>query len=105
MRPFQSRQFILVLVAFAVGAGSLLVAGSVLAETELFRVEQRWHNFPNPSVTTPGGAGMYQGYLQPYVIPSFYSPPACWSSRFCWRSHLRYSTKYSSSHPTICGPS
>jgi hypothetical protein len=30
----------------------------------LFRVEQRWHNFPNPGVT-PAGAGMDQGYIQP----------------------------------------
>jgi hypothetical protein len=66
MRPFQSRQFILVFVASAVAVGSLLVPGSALAELALFRVEQRWHNFPNPAVTTPGGAGMYQGYIQPY---------------------------------------
>ncbi len=41
MRRFQSRQFILVLFAFAVAAGSLLVAGSAMANTEtaLFRVE------------------------------------------------------------------
>jgi len=74
MRPFQSGRVTLVLVAFAMAAGSLLVAGSALADTALFRVEQRWHNFPNPAVTTPGGAGMYQGYLQPYV--TWYSPPA-----------------------------
>jgi len=70
MRLFQSRQFILVLVAFAVAAGSLLVAGSALAETALFRVERSFHNFPNPAVTSPGGAGMYQGYLEPYATPS-----------------------------------
>jgi hypothetical protein len=51
----------------AVAAGSLLVAGSALADTALFRVEQRWHNAPNPPVTTPGGAGLYQGYIQPYT--------------------------------------
>ncbi len=76
MKPFRSRQTIRLLIAFAVGAGSLLVAGSALAETALFRVEQSWHTFPNPAVTTPGGDGMYQGYIQPYVTPSFYSPPA-----------------------------
>jgi hypothetical protein len=64
------------LFGLAVGAGSLLVAGSALADTALFRVEQRWHNFPNPAVTTPGGAGMYQGYIQPYVTPYSYAPPA-----------------------------
>jgi hypothetical protein len=77
MRPFHSRRVIL---AFAVAAGSLLVAGSALADTALFRVEQRWHNSPNPPVTTPGGAGMYQGYLQPYATPSvmggYIYPPA-----------------------------
>jgi hypothetical protein len=67
MRPYQSGHFILVTVALAVAAGSLLVAGSARADLALFRVEQRWHNFPAPPVTTPGGAGMYQGYIQPYL--------------------------------------
>jgi len=48
-------------------AGSLLVAGSALAAQHLFRVEQSWFNKPNPIVTTAGGAGMYQAYIQPYV--------------------------------------
>ena len=39
MISFQSRQFILVLVAFAVGAGSLLAPETALADTALFRVE------------------------------------------------------------------
>jgi hypothetical protein len=64
------------LFGLAVGAGSLLVAGSALAEMALFRVEQSWHNYPNPAVTSPGGAGMYQSYLQPYVVPVSYLPPA-----------------------------
>jgi hypothetical protein len=55
------------LFGLAVGAGSLLVAGPALADTALFRVEQSWHNFPNPAVTTPGGAGKYQNYIQPYT--------------------------------------
>jgi hypothetical protein len=63
----------------AVAAGSLLVAGSALAAKALFRVEQSWHNFPNPPVTTPGGAGMYQGYIQPYVtrteVGAYIYPP------------------------------
>ena len=48
MSLFRSRQVILVFVACAVGAGSLLVAGSALADLQLFRVEQSWHNFPTP---------------------------------------------------------
>jgi hypothetical protein len=52
------------LFGLAVAAGSLLAPGSALADTALFRVEQRWHTFPSPAVT-PGGAGMDQGYLQP----------------------------------------
>ena len=46
---------------------TLYVASSAPAELALFRVEQRWHNAPNPPVTTPGGAGMYQAYIQPYL--------------------------------------
>jgi len=76
MRPFQLRQFILVLVASALAVGSLMAPKTALADTALFRVERRWHNYPNPAVTTPGGAGMYQSYIQPYVVPVSYSPPA-----------------------------
>jgi hypothetical protein len=80
MRPFQSRRVILVFVACAVAAGNLLVAGSTLAETALFRVEQRWHNSPNPPVTTPGGAGMDQAFIQPYTartaMGEYIYPPA-----------------------------
>jgi hypothetical protein len=61
------RDYLFLLIALAVGAGSLLVAGSALADTALFRLEQRWHGIPNPGVT-PGGAGMYQGYLIPYYL-------------------------------------
>ena len=46
---------------------TLFVASSARADLALFRVEQRWHNFPNPPVTTPGGAGLDQGYIQPYA--------------------------------------
>jgi hypothetical protein len=55
------------LFSLAVAAGSLLVPGSALADLALFRVEQRWHQSPGPPVTTPGGAGMYQGYIEPKV--------------------------------------
>jgi hypothetical protein len=72
MSPFNSRQFILVFVASAVAAGSLLTPDTASADLALFRVEQRWHDFPDPPVTTPGGAGMYQGYIQPYT--DYYNP-------------------------------
>jgi hypothetical protein len=52
------------------GAGSLLVAGSALADTALFRIENSWHNFPNPARTEPGNAGLYQSYIFPY----YYGP-------------------------------
>jgi hypothetical protein len=69
------------LFGFAVGAGSLLVAQTALADTALFRVEQSWHNSPDPPVTTPGGAGMYQGYIYPYYLEGgktagYLDPPA-----------------------------
>ena len=54
-------------LGLALAFGSLLVPGSALAAKELFRVEQSWHNYPDPPVTTPGGAGMYPGYIQPYL--------------------------------------
>jgi hypothetical protein len=53
---------------------------SALAQQALFRAEQRWHNFPNPPVTTPGNAGMYQGYIKPYTLDTpakkYMSPPS-----------------------------
>jgi len=67
MTSFKSRQVKLLLVAVAVGAGSLLFAGTALAETALFRVERAFHNFPNPAVTSPGNAGHYTAY---YATPS-----------------------------------
>ena len=77
MSPYRSREVILVLIAFALGAGSLLVAGSALAQKAhaLFRIEQRSHGFPDPPVTTPGGAGMYQGYVFPYTLPTAVGKP------------------------------
>ena len=67
MIQFRSRQLIPVLVAFSVAAGGLLVPGSALAEIALFRIENRWHNFPNPAITTPGNAGLAMGWVIPYV--------------------------------------
>ena len=83
MTSYRIRESILVLlISCAVGAGSLLVAGSAMAqqiESALFRIEQRWHGFPDPPVTTPGGAGMYQGYIIPYYLEvktgGYKSPP------------------------------
>lgn len=79
MSPSRSREVLFVLLAFAVGAGSLLVAGSAVAVEALFRIEQRWHQFPSPPVT-PGGAGMYQGYVRPFYFETpaknYSSPPA-----------------------------
>jgi hypothetical protein len=72
MSPFNSRQFILVFVASAVAAGSLLIPETALAAQALFRVEQHWHKYPNPGETVPGGAGLYQGYIQPYTY--YYNP-------------------------------
>jgi len=67
------------LFGLAVAAGSLLAPETALADPALFRVEQRWHTFPNPPVTT-GGAGMDQGYIQPYTARTakgeyLYPPP------------------------------
>ena len=83
MSQTRLRQFILVLVAFSVAAGGLLVPGSALADIALFRIEQRWHNFPNPAITTPGNAGLAMGWVIPYVYltktkgsPVVKSPPA-----------------------------
>jgi hypothetical protein len=80
MTSFRSRQVTHLLLSLAVAAASLLVGGSALAETALFRVEQSWHNFPGPAVTTPGGAGLYQGYMQPYqysltAMGGYVTPP------------------------------
>jgi hypothetical protein len=64
----------------AVGAGSLLVAGSALADTALFRVERKFYGAPFPGVTTPGGAGVYERFIDPYYVDfswgAFLYPPA-----------------------------
>ena len=72
MKPIRSRQVILVLAAFAVAAGSLLIPEPALAAVALFRVERTFLGAPFPAATTPGGAGIYQNYLEPYT----YSPYA-----------------------------
>jgi len=75
MTSFRLRQLILLLAAFAMAAGSLLVAGSALADLQLFRVQQSWHNKPNPPVTTAGGAGKYEAWIQPYLTKSYPGGP------------------------------
>jgi hypothetical protein len=69
-----SRQLVPVLVAFAVAAAGLLIPASALAQQALFRIQQAWHGFPNPGVT-PGGAGLYQGYVVPYYLPDAVGKP------------------------------
>jgi hypothetical protein len=74
MKFFRSRQVILVLVAFALGAGSSLVPEPACAAAKaLFRVERSWVGAPPPAVTSPGGAGRYQGWVYPYTTTG---PPA-----------------------------
>jgi len=71
MSSFRSRRVILVFIASAVAVGSLLAPGSALADTALFRVEQRWHNFPNPPVqpyTTRTAMGADYIYPAPKAI-------------------------------------
>jgi hypothetical protein len=51
-----------------VGTGSLLVPEPASAQHEaLFRVERKFYGTPFPAVTIPGGAGVYQNYLEPYT--------------------------------------
>ena len=69
MKPFRLRQLTLLLLAFAVAAGSLLIAASALADKAAFRVERRWNNDPRPPVT-PGGAGRGESWVQPYLTMS-----------------------------------
>jgi hypothetical protein len=65
-RPRQS--ILLLIIAFAMGAGSLLVAGSALADEALFRVQQIWHSVPNPAdPRSPGGAGIASASVIPYL--------------------------------------
>jgi len=67
MNPCRSCQIILVLVALAVGTGGLLVPEAASAATALFRVERQFFGSPQPPATTPGGAGRYIVYVEPYV--------------------------------------
>jgi len=63
-----------------VGAGSLLAPETALAAKYLFRVERQFYSAPLPPATTPGGAGRYMYYIQPYVstdgMGNYNYPPA-----------------------------
>ena len=74
------RLFVFTLLFALVAAFHTIIPTQAQADKALFRVEQRWHNFPNPAVTSPGGAGMYQGYIYPYYVDAkwgfYFHPPA-----------------------------
>jgi hypothetical protein len=53
MSSFRSRRAILVFIASAVAVGGLLAPETALADTALFRVEQRWYQFPAPPRELP----------------------------------------------------
>jgi hypothetical protein len=80
MSSFRSRQAILAFVACAVGAGSLLVPETAQAAKYLFRVERQFFGPPKPPATSPGRAGRYMKYVEPYasttVMGNYYYPPA-----------------------------
>ncbi|MBW2691992.1 MAG: PEP-CTERM sorting domain-containing protein [Deltaproteobacteria bacterium] len=68
MKPIESRQAVLIIAAVAVVVGSSLVSEPAFATAKaLFRVERSWFGAPFPAATIPGGAGRYQGYLEPYT--------------------------------------
>ncbi len=68
MKSLTSRQIVFLLVAFAVGTGSLLVPEPAHATAKaMFRVERSWVGAPPPALTSPGGAGVYQGWVYPYT--------------------------------------
>ncbi len=90
MGPIISRRDVAVLlIAFAVGVGSLLAAAPAPAELELFRVERKFFGPPQPGIFTsapqspngsPGGAGRYVAYIEPFTgfgqLNKYYYPPA-----------------------------
>ena len=77
-----TRRIIVLLVACALVAGNLLVAGAALGDQALFRVQRSFLNLPNPAITTPGNAGMAIDALAPptiykatYNAPQYYQGP------------------------------
>jgi hypothetical protein len=50
-----------------VAVGSLPAPEAALADTALFRVERKFFGASFVVVTSPGGAGCFEGYIQPYV--------------------------------------
>jgi hypothetical protein len=67
MSSFRSSHVLPVLLALAVGIGGLLVSEPASADKSLFRVERTFLGAPFPAVTSPGGAGVYQNYIEPYT--------------------------------------
>ena len=76
MKPIRSRRVVVVLlVACAVGAGSLLAPTPARADLVLFRVQRKFFGRPFPGITTtapgsphgsPGGAGRYIAFVEPF---------------------------------------
>jgi hypothetical protein len=75
MKCFGSRQVILLLIAFTVAVGSLLVPEPARAFEALFRVERSWYGAPPPAETV-GGASKYQGWIFPYARTMTWSSAA-----------------------------
>ena len=71
MMSLGSRSWIVVAIA-SLGL-SLLVPGAALGAKALFRVERTFLGAPFPPVTTPGSAGVYENYIEPYTTAY---PPA-----------------------------
>jgi hypothetical protein len=104
MKSIRSRRDVVaLLVAFAVGAGSLLAAAPAPADLQLFRVERKFFGPAQPGVGeqgsppsaprspngSPGGAGRYIAFIEPFLsaypldpanpaIPP--TPPHAWAN-------------------------
>jgi hypothetical protein len=52
-------------------AGSLLTPEPALAAEALFRVERKWYGAPFPPATSPGGAGVYEYYIEPFTYAAY----------------------------------
>jgi hypothetical protein len=94
MKRIRSRRDVVVLlVAFAVGAGSILAATPAPADLSLFRVERRFIGRPFPGINitsqtpnapnpiskvspygSPGGAGRYIAFVEPFLYTYPLSP-------------------------------
>ena len=85
MQPIVSRRNVVVLlVASAVGVGSLLAPASAPADQALFRVERKFFGPAQPAIAgsapespngSPGGAGRYIAFVEPFLY-TFPNTPA-----------------------------